>query len=54
MVQLMWYTTTMGPYMVNTSRELAVHMSHPRLEHWKSLGRLIGYLKGEEKNTLSP
>ena len=24
-------------------------MSHPRTEHWKVLGRLIGYLKG--KNT---
>ena len=31
--------------MANAAIELAVHMSHPEPEHWKSLGRLIGYLK---------
>ena len=35
--------------MSNAARELAVHMSHPGTEHWKSLGRMLGYLKG--KNT---
>ena len=33
--------------MENAVRELAVHMSHPGTEHWKALGRLIGYLKGK-------
>ena len=33
----------------NVARELDVHMSHTGPEHWKALGRLIGYLKG--KNT---
>ena len=34
--------------MVNSTRELAVHMSHSRPDHWKELGRLIGYLKFKE------
>ena len=46
--QLMWYTTKVVPDVVNAARELEVHMSHPWLEYWKSLGRLIGYLKGKE------
>ena len=45
--QLMWYTTKVGPDLENTAMELAVHMSHPGPEHWKGLGRLIGYLKGK-------
>ena len=47
--QLMWYTAKVGPDVANASRELSVHMSHPGPEHWKTLGHLIGYLKG--KNT---
>ena len=46
----MWYTTKVGTDVENTSMELAVHMSHSGPEHWKSLGRLIGYLKGKETN----
>ena len=34
--------------MTNAARELAVHMSHPGPDHWKSLRYLIGYLKGKE------
>ena len=30
---LMWYTTKVGPDVVNAARELAVHMSHPDPEH---------------------
>ena len=45
--QLMWYTTKVGTDAENAARELEVHMSHPGPEHWKALGRLIGYLKGE-------
>ena len=44
----MWYTTKVGPDVANAARELAVHMSHPGPEHWKELGRLIGYIKGKE------
>ena len=46
--KLMWYTTKVGPNVENPSRELAVHMSHPGPEHWKALGRLIGYPKVKE------
>ena len=46
--QLMWYTTKVGLDVENAARELAVHMSHPVPEHWKALGRLIGYVKGKE------
>ena len=44
----MWYTTTVGPYVTNTERELAVHMSRPGSEHQIVLGRFIGYLKVKE------
>ena len=47
MEKLMWYTTKVGTDVANAARELAVHMSHPGPEHWKALGRLIGYLKGK-------
>ena len=45
----MCYTTKVVLDVVNTARELAVHMIHPGPEHWKALGRLIRYIKG--KNT---
>ena len=44
----MGYTTKVRPDVANATRELAVHMSHPGPEHWKALGRLIGYLKGKQ------
>ena len=47
MGQLIWYTTKVGSDVENVTRELAVHMSHPGMEHWRSLGSLIGYLKGK-------
>ena len=34
--------------MEKVARELELHMSHPGTDHWKALGRLIGYLKGKE------
>ena len=39
--------------MENASGELAVHMRHPRPEHWKALGFLIGHLKVRILNSLS-
>ena len=52
-VHLMWYTTNLGPVVENTARDLSVHMSHPGPEHWKALGRLIGYLKGKRQKAYS-
>ena len=46
--QIMWHTTKVELDVANVARELSVHMSHPGPEHWKTLGRLIGYLKGKE------
>ena len=34
--------------MEDSAREFALHMIHPGTEHWKTLGILIGYLKGKE------
>ena len=48
MEQLMWYMNKVGPDMVNVARELAVYIRHPGPEHWKALGRLIGYIKGND------
>ena len=44
-VQLMCYATKVVTDVSNTAREFAVYMSHPGPEHWKSLGRLVCYLK---------
>ena len=44
----MWYMTKVGPDVESATGGLAVHMSHPGPEHWKTLGNLIGYLKGKE------
>ena len=49
----MRYTTNVVPDMANVARELAVHMSHHGMEHWKALGRLIGYLKGKRQKAYS-
>ena len=46
--QLVWYTAKVGPDVANVERGFLVHMSNPGTEHWKSLGRLVVYLKGKE------
>ena len=48
----MWYKNKVVPSVVNAERELVVHISHPGSEHWKSLRRLIGYLKGKETKVI--
>ena len=48
MGQLMLYNTELEPDVANTARELEVHMSHTLIEHWKELGRLIGFIKGKQ------
>ena len=35
------------PELANLVRELAMHMDTPGPEHWKSIGRMIGYLRHE-------
>ena len=35
------------PELANPMHELATHMDTPGLEHWKSIGQMIGYLKHE-------
>ena len=44
----MCYTTKVGPDVASAARDLAASMSHTGPEHCKSLGSLIGYLKGIE------
>ena len=44
----MWYTTKVVPDVANATRELALNMSNPGTEHWKELGRFLGYLKGKD------
>jgi hypothetical protein len=34
-----------GRTICNATRELGGHLQHPNEEHWKALGRLVGYLK---------
>ena len=44
--KIMFVATKVLPAVVNTSRELAGHMSNPGEEHWHAIGRCVGYLKG--------
>ena len=44
--KVMFFATKVGPKMCNQVRDLARHMSNPGEQHWKALGRLIGYMKG--------
>ena len=40
------------PELVNAARELSCHMENPGEEHWKSIGRMVGYLKHEAEHGL--
>lgn len=40
-----WFTQKILPENANANRELSVSMDHPTETHWKSLGRMIGYIK---------
>ena len=46
--KILFYVVKIGPDCGNASRDLARHMSNPGEEHWKSMGRIVGYLKGKE------
>jgi hypothetical protein len=51
--KLQYYQTKIGPTICNSVRELSTHLQHPGEEHWKSVGRLGGYLKSKETVTLT-
>jgi hypothetical protein len=43
--KIQYFQTKIGPPICNATRELAGHLQHPNEEHWKALGRPVGYLK---------
>ena len=46
--QIMFYMVKVGPDVANAARELAKHMTNPGEEHWKSMERMVGYMKGKK------
>ena len=44
--------TNVVPDISNAARELEVHMSHPGTKHWKALGHVIGYIKGNDTKVI--
>jgi hypothetical protein len=45
MGKIQYFQTKIGPTICNATRELASHLNHPNIKHWKALERLVGYLK---------
>ena len=45
--QIMFYMVKVGPDVANAARELAQHMTNPGEDHWKSMERMVGYMKGK-------
>ena len=50
--KLLYYTTNISPDCANAVRELSQHMANPNESHWRSLGRVVGYLKQKKNHTL--
>ena len=46
----MFFGTKMGPKPSNAIRSISRFMSNPGKDHWKAIGRLIGYLKHAKFN----
>ena len=46
--KILFYVIKVEPDCGNASRDLARHMSNPGEEQWKSMGRIVVYLKGKE------
>ena len=44
--QIMFFTTKICPKTGSAVRALSTHMFNPGVDHWKAMGRLVGYLKG--------
>jgi len=47
--RLMWFTRKLMPEALNAIRELAMYMDNPGREHWRAMGRLVGYIAGHDK-----
>ena len=47
--RLMWFTRKLMPEALNAIRELAMYMGNPGREHWRAMGRLVGYIAGHDK-----
>ena len=45
--KIMYLMTKLAPDLANLARELAQHLSNPGEEHWKSLERMVGYIKAK-------
>ena len=41
----MYLMTKLAPDLANPAQKLAQHLSNPGKEHWKSLKRMVGYIK---------
>jgi len=50
--KFMYLVTKNFPEGVNVTRELTRHFSNPGEEHWKELGRVVGYLKSHKEEIL--
>jgi hypothetical protein len=50
--KIMYYATKIAPEICNAERELARHLSNPGEDHQEALERRVGYLAGEETNSL--
>ena len=50
--KLMFYTTKIAPECSYAVGQLARHMQNPGKQHWKALGRAVGYVKGKAKHSL--
>ena len=42
------------PKLANAAQELSSHMENPGEEHWKSIGRMVGYLKLRQNMVCAP
>ena len=50
--KLLYYMTKVAPEMANACRELSSHLDCPGSEHWKSVERAVGYVKGRKGKPL--
>jgi hypothetical protein len=47
--RLMWFIRKLMPEALNSIRELAMYMDNPGEEHWRAMGRLVGYIAGQDE-----
>jgi Reverse transcriptase (RNA-dependent DNA polymerase) len=50
--KIMYYATNLAPEICNTVLELAGHLSNPGQDHWKTLGKFVGYLTDQGTKSL--